>query len=210
MSETPEETAAPGGDVAAWVSVLAAWLFLAAFAQIIYLMYWPMYVLGTPLPRGAALVVAFLRLGVYAGLAWGLARRESAAWAGTVFELARTVLLFLGLYFLRGRMIQADFFPASWVQGVLSAALPVVALFSGAVAGGWHPGTRVDVQIAAGVAMFGGACAISGLWLREQWPAFGVRAEDAMKTLWMRGLPPAALLTVAEGAALFIATRSGG
>ena len=193
-----------------WDLLLAAlpfWVALAAAAQLVYVAHWPMLLLGTPVPRVAALGVAFVRMGVYAGLAAGLAAREPAAWAGVLLELARSFLLFAAHLALSGWTVPGAVYPAGWAQGLLSAALPFVVLVNAALAGGWRPGPGLAVRMSLLARILGGLAGISALALRRKARPFRIAKEERLRVLLRDGLPVPLLLTAAEGLAFYLALK---
>lgn len=182
---------------------LIAWLVLAALAQILFIGHWPLYVLGLPIPGGAALGVAVVRLGVYSGLAWGILHREQAGWAGTVLELARTFLIFVAIGTMREGLLIGDVYPAAWLQGLLSAALPLVWVLNGLMAGGWRPHPALDVASFSRV--LAAAAGIFAMWLRRREEDYGVPPGGQWKTLFGKGLPVVLVLSFVEGVAWVLA-----
>jgi hypothetical protein len=193
------------GDGGLLLTVLPWWLALAAVAQVAYLAHWPMFILGTPIPRAAAVAVALVRLGVYAGLAAGIAAREPTAWAGTLLEMARSFLLFAAYVALNGWSLPGSIYPAGWAQGVLGAALPVVILLNALLSAGWRPGPAADMRLSAAARIFAALCGFSAISLRRKMRRFNVRKEERWTVVLLRGLPVVLVLSVVEGAAFLLA-----
>ena len=223
MTETPTPAAPEKPERTSLSAVLAVWCGLAALAQICFLAYWPLYVLDTRLDHLPAVFVALARLGLYLGLAWGLARRLPEAWAGVSLELIRSFVLvvtpMLAALFQREPQ-SISFFPAVWAQGLLAGALPMAILFDIAVACGWRPGaawlwppawggrtiplldvfmTVVRVAVAVSLAI------VSSLW-REH-AQFGVEASERGAVLIRRGVPFVLALSLVEGGAALLSHR---
>jgi hypothetical protein len=185
--------------------LLQAWLILAALSQLIFVAHWPMYLFGTLIPRLPALGVALVRMGVYSGMAFGLGTRSRAAWAGTILELARTFILLAFLALQRDWVLTGLVYPASWAQGLLSAALPLAFVANVALARGWRPGSSLEMHLAAAVRLLGGLCGLGSLWLRRQGSAFHIPARDQWRTVLREGAPIFVVLTACEFVALQIA-----
>ena len=201
---TPEP--AGEGDLtrshAVLLRVLQVWLCLAVLGQLMYLAHWPMYVLGTAIPQPASLGVAFVRLGIYGGLAWGLLTGREEAWAGIVLEQFRTFLAFVAHSLLQNDMAMGSVYPAGWTQGLLSGALPFVAVLNVALGMGWRPGSRLNENVFA-LAQYGAVIAfLAGLWLRRQAFLFGVDKAVHQRVLLGRGLPIVLVISGVEALAV--------
>jgi hypothetical protein len=107
------------------LALLTGWVLLALFAQVLFLAQWPLFVLDHAIEPPGSQVLAVLRLGAYAGLAWGLLNRGAAAWAMLVLELWRSFGLFVALLILREANIGVVY-PCPWAQGLLAGALPLM------------------------------------------------------------------------------------
>jgi hypothetical protein len=189
------------------LGMLQAWLLLTALAQLMHVGHWPMSLFGVAVPRGAALGVALVRLGLYSGLAWGLGAREPSAWAGTVLELVRTVLVLVLLVLLRRWTSAGVLYPAPWSQGLLGGALPAAMLANLALDAGWRPGSGLEVMIFSGAQMLAGLGALAALWLRDHGLLFGVPPSERGKVLFGKGLPLVLVIGAAEALAVLAALR---
>jgi hypothetical protein len=167
-----------------------------------------MYLVGVHVPSAAAMPVAFLRLGVYTGLAWGLLRRDRAAWAGVVLELVRSVAGFVLAIIARKWMMTSGLYPASWAQGLLSGALPLLVAANAALAAGWSPGPVVETWVTTGARLLAGLFTLACLWLRRRAAVFQVPDPLSFKTLVRSGFPPAGVLAAAEAIALYTALQT--
>ncbi len=198
---------ASGRRTALLLGLLVGWLALAALGQLAFLAHWPLYVCWRQVPYEAAAAVGLVRLGVYAGLAWGVARRHPGGWAGAVAELLRTVLLFLSL------LVRDPFtwglYPAAWAQGLLSALLPLVVGLNTVLASGWELGTHVEEHLflAGRLCVAGGL--IGALSLRRSLDPFRIAPRDHVRVLCRSGLLWSGAVALAELAALGWALRGG-
>ena len=181
---------------------------LAALAQLLHLGHWPLRLFGDPVvPLGAA-VVALARLGVYAGLAYGLAGRAPAAWAGAFLELVRTFLLLVLLASTQGGMLHGLVYPAGWAQGLLSVGLlPIVGVNMGLNAG-WRPGPGLEAWIFTGVQLLAAAAALAAMGLRRRAPLFGVEEKEETGVLLREGLPLVLPLALIEWLAWLLSPRT--
>lgn len=189
------------------VGLLPFWFLLAAFAQLLYLVHWPLYLGGRWLPLLPAVVVAFARMGLYTGVGLGLLRRDRTAWAAGVWEVARTVVLFLASVFFHGGSLMGALFPAWWAQGLLSAALPLLLVLLVAVDWGWRPGSGLEVNIMAAARILIAASVIGALSLRRRGEEFGVESRAGWRVLFGAGLPLVLVLSAVEAAAWLLAGK---
>lgn len=198
---------ASGRRTALLLGLLVGWLALAALGQLAFLAHWPLYVCGRQAPYEAAAALALVRLGVYAGLAWGVSQRHPVGWAGAVSELLRTVLLFLGL--LLRDPFAWGLYPAAWAQGLLAALLPLVVGLNTVLASGWELGTRVEelLFLAGRLCVAGGL--IGALSLRHTLDPFHIAPRDHVRVLCRFGLLWSGTVALAELAALGWTLRSG-
>jgi len=204
-SDSPADGDAPGAPPSPLLDALAGWLLLASFAHLMHLAGWPLYVFGTQLSLLGKLLVALARLGIYAGLAWGLLTRQRTAWAGTVVELARTFLCFVATARLQEATLNSATYPAGWAQCLLAGALPVVLLANAGLAAGWRPGSWLDFAVGVSARLLGPLTGLAALWLQRQGEAFAANGPADWKTLLRDGLPFALALSACEGAALLLA-----
>ncbi|MGV3722343.1 MAG: hypothetical protein ACO1SX_15660 [Actinomycetota bacterium] len=183
------------------MGVLPACLILAALAQFLFLLHWPMYLYGRWTPYLPAVAVALVRMGVYAGLAWGLVRRDPTAWAGSLGELARSVLLFLLAIWQHGGTLTSELFPAWWAQGLFSAALPVLLVLLTALDWGWRPGTELIAGVSLAARIIVAVTVLTVMSLRRKAPLFRIEMPGENRVLLVRGLPVISILTVVEAIA---------
>lgn len=207
MTDAPAEPAPPPAapeSAHPWaLNAVAAWVALAAAGQMVHVASWPMYLFGVPVTHGASVVVAFIRLALYAGLAWGLLQRQRTAWAGIVFELWRTFISLILLSAGRDLTLAGSIYPASWAQALLSAVLPLLVGLNTGLKAGWSPGAELELYLSIGARVLSAACVLAGLWLRRQAASFGVPAAAEWMTLLREGLPIAFALSATEAAAYF-------
>jgi hypothetical protein len=189
------------------VGLLPYWFLLAAFSQFLYLAHWPLYLGGRWIPFFPALAVAFTRMGLYVGLGTGLLRRDRVAWAGSVLEIGRTVLLFLLAVLFHGGSLMGALFPAWWAQGLLSAVLPLQLVLLTAVDWGWRPGSALEVNILLGARLLVAATLLGALFLRRRGAEFGAGPNAGWRVLLGTGLPVAFVLTAVEVVAWLLAGR---
>ena len=207
MTDAPSRTDTESYSFA--VSCVAVWLALAAIGQLLYVGQWPVFVLGVRVPVLLGMGVAFARLGIYSGLAWGVLHRDPVAWAGTVMELARTFVVFVVHSMLRDGSMPAEIYPASWADGLLAGALPIVWGLNVLLSGGWRPGPTFETDVATAVRLIAALAGITAVWFRRRAPLFGVPKEAHWTTLVTRGLPVVAILSLVELAALLLTPRGG-
>ncbi len=188
---------------------LPFWMGLAVLAQLFHLAYWPLTVLGVELPRGAAVAVALVRLGLYAGLGWGLLQRQPAAWAGAVLELARTFLLFAVLALLHRGTGRAPLYPADWAQALLGCGLPFLYAVRVALGAGWRPGPGLEPAVFTAVQLLAGFLAISAVSLQRERACFNVSDEQEGRVLLLQGVPFVLVLSAVELGALVLSARGG-
>lgn len=179
------------------------WLFAAAFAQLLFLAYWPLHVLGVPVVRLPAVLVALVRLGFYSGLAWGLWQGQRLAWSAAILELGRSLLFFMVPVVFGGTALAGSAYPTAWAQGLLTAALPVLFPFDAALAAGWRPPPNLEHLLALVLRFWGALAGIAALWLRRTPVGMEVPPERQWQTLLREGLPLVLLLATVESAALF-------
>lgn len=207
VTDAPAEPPPPPADRDAphpWaLNALAAWVALAAAGQMVHVASWPMYLIGVPVTHGAAVVVAFIRLALYAGLAWGLRQRQRTAWAGIVFELWRTFINLILLSAGRDLTLSGSIYPASWAQALLSAVLPLLVALNTGLKAGWSPGADLELYLSIAARVLSAVCVLAGLWLRRQAASFGVPTGEEWTALLREGLPIAFALSAAEAAAYF-------
>lgn len=192
-SERPAEEARPLLHL-----VLPLFFLIAALSQLLFLFHWPMYLYGRWVPFLPAAGVALVRMGLYTGIGWGLFRRDAAAWAAGVGELARSVLLFLLAVWQHEGMLTGETFPAWWAQGVLSAALPVLLVLLTALDWGWRPGSRLVLQVSAAARFLAALAVFAAISLRGSAAHFGVEQKREAGVFLTRGLPLLVLLTAVE------------
>lgn len=197
----------PGQPATRPVGLLPIWFFLAALSQLLYLAHWPLYLGGRWIPFLPALAVAFTRMGLYAALGGGLLRRDRVAWAGSVLEIVRTVLLFLLAVIFHGGSLMGALFPAWWAQGLLSAVLPLQLGLLTAVDWGWRPGSGLEVNILLGARLLVAGSVLSALSLRRRGVDFGAGPNAGWRVLFGSGLPLVLVLTAVEAAAWLLAGR---
>jgi len=164
-----------------------------------------MYLYGRWLPFLPAVMVALVRMGIYSGLAWGLVRRDPAAWAGCLAELMRSVLLFLVAVWQHERTLTSELFPAWWAQGVFSGALPVLLVLLTALDWGWRPGSGLIVQVSVAARLIVAATVLAAMSLRKQGPMFEIAAPRENRVLITQGLPVVLVLSTAEAVAWYLA-----
>lgn len=193
--------------------LLSLWLMAAALGQLCYLAGWPMYLGGMRVGELPAMAVAFVRLGLYSGLAWGIERRDAGAQAATVLELLRSFVLFALLARLRGDTLAGAIYPAGWVQGALGGVLPLLVVLNALLTAGWGPavGLARNAHWLAGLAAAGAG--ITALWLQRE-PLPGEVAADGRPPrspgwlpLLREGLPYTAVLTSVEIAAVILSLQ---
>lgn len=187
--------------------LLAVWLALAALGQVAYLAYWPMALFSRAVPRPVAVGVALVRLGIYAGLAWGLARRERAAWAAVILELARTFMCAAYQAAVQDSATLGGVFPAVWAQGLLCGLLPLVVGLNAALAGGWRPGAEMEATVSALARGLPGLGAVAAVALRNEFAGFGMARREQWRVVLREGLPYAALLAAVEVTGFILAAR---
>lgn len=183
--------------------LIVVWVAVAALAQLLFLAYWPLHVLGLPIARLPALGVALVRLGIYSGLWWGLVRGQRVAWAATVLELARSLIFFMVPFVFGERALMAAAYPTVWAQGLLTAGLPLILPFDVALAMGWRPPFQLELALALPLRLWGATAAVAALWLRRHASGFEVPPEHRWLTLLKDGLPVVLLLSAVESGALF-------
>jgi len=191
--------------VRALLGVLATWLVMAAVGQLAYAAHWPLFVWGRQVSYSSALVLTFLRAGVYGGLAWGLIQRRQEAWAGSVVELGRTVLLFVVL------AVQDQegwgLYPAAWSQGVLAAMLPFLVAAGTFSAFGCSLGSSFEDLLFFGCRLTVAGALLGSLVLRRLAGRFEVPGYRQFPTLLRYGLPYAVVLTGGEMLAFVVAAQ---
>jgi hypothetical protein len=207
--EELEQEADAGADPRATL-LLTAWLLLTAAAQLLFLSNWPMYVVGPPearlerlpllviLPVAPlpAVLVALVRMGVYAGLAWGILLREPVAWAAVRWEFGRSFLLFIAVLINQGWMLHGALFPAAWAQGLLVGALPALLATNAALATGWRPGPAAERNAALGARLLTAGSVFLFFWMARQPRPVGPPAVARRQALW--SWAPVLLITAAE------------
>jgi hypothetical protein len=181
---------------------------MAALGQVAYLAQWPLYVAGVAVPRWPAAAVALVRMGIYAGLGWGLLWGERRAWLGVFLETGRTLAFFAGPLLLRDASLVSPVFPAAWLQGLLTGALPFVITANTALAAGWSPGGDVEPAAAFVIRLLAAWLGISALWLRRQERWFKGAARLTWREVLRDGLPPVLVLSAVEGTAALLALRA--
>jgi hypothetical protein len=184
--------------------LLTFWFFLAAFAQLGYLAQWPMDVIGTRVAPHGGLLVALVRLGVYSAIGYGLVHRQPDAWAGAVLELMRSFGVFFLMLWRSEWSLEGAVFPAPWMQGVLSGALPALLALNTAIAAGWRPGADLETGLESIARFLACASGLGSLWLSRQSPVFGVPEQRSWPVLLRDGLPLVGLVAAAEAAAVFL------
>lgn len=187
------------------MGILPACLFLAALAQLLFLLHWPMHLYGRWIPYFPTVAVALVRMGIYSGLAWGLLRRDPTAWAGSLAELARSVLLFLLVIWQHGGALSSELFPAWWAQGLFSGALPVLLVLMTALDWGWRPGKDLIAGLSLAARLIVAVTVLTVMSLRRKAPLFRIALPSETRTLRARGLPVVLMLTTVEAAAWFLA-----
>lgn len=196
-----EETPSP------LVAVLQCWLFLAVLGQLMHLAGWPVRITGEALSRTPSVLIALLRMSVYLGLISGLRQRTGTAWAVLVLELGRSSLQFWAPLVLDDGGLGGSFYPAAWTQGLLSAFLPVLGIFSVAVAWGWSPGAHLEALTSTAAYLTSGIALMAAWRLLEHAHEFGVSRRSALVVLVTGGLPLALLLLAGERLALLASSR---
>lgn len=189
------------------MGLLPYWFLLAALSQLLYLAHWPLYLGGRWIPFLPALAVAFTRMGLYTGLGLGLLRRDRAAWAGSVLEIGRTVLLFLLAVLFHGGALMGALFPAWWAQGLLSAVLPLQLGLLAALDWGWRPGPGLEVNVMLAARLLLAASVLGALSLRRRGEEFGVAPGAGWRVLFGAGLPLVLVLTAVEAVAWLLAGK---
>lgn len=185
--------------------LLPFWFLFAALSQLLYLVHWPLYLGGRWIPFLPATAVALVRMGLYTGLGLGLLRRDRTAWAASLLEIIRTVLLFLlAVAFHRGSLMGA-LFPAWWAQALLSAVLPVLLAFLVALDWGWRPGSALEANVMLAVRLLVAGSVLGALTLRRKSAEFGVVDRGRWRVVLGAGLPLVLLLSVVEAAAWLLA-----
>lgn len=191
--------------------MLAACCVLAGLSQLCFLANWPLYVLEARIGFWPGTLVAIVRMGVYLGLAWGLAQRRPEAWAGTLLELIRTFFLVVTPMvqaLVRHEPQPASFFPAAWAQGLLSGALPLAVLLNGAIALGWRPGALLETPLSALVKVLAAVGFSTATWLWREPAQFHLEPSERVGSLLGRGLPFVILLSLVEFTALLLSGLS--
>ena len=168
--------------------MVAIVLWAAAASQLGYLVGWPMYLYGVAVWGVPAVLVAFLRLGVYSGIGAGLLLRENTAWGAAILEMWRSVFAVLLVYLLR-KGAGGPLFPAPWMQGMLSGAMPILVLLTVAVSAQWRPGPELDQHVDSGARILTAGLLLLSFSLRNQSEALDVPQENRTGILLARGLP---------------------
>ncbi len=203
MTDTVQDPAR-GETRSPLVAVLQLWLFLAVVGQLMHLAGWPMRITGDAVSRTPSVLVALLRLSIYLALAYGLHERSGTAWAALTLELTRSFLQFWMPIVQDESGLGGSFYPAGWVQGLLSALLPALGVVSIALDRGWSPGLHLEALTATAAYLSSGIALMAASRLLQHSREFGIGKRGRLAVLLSHGLPLVLLLTAGERLALFV------